>query len=88
MADEQTDKKKVAAAAHTAHQAKLAWKAVDAAELKVERARADVEAAEEAVEQLREQAEAAQGVADAAREAAQGIPNFVDAQAAEIGVER
>lgn len=83
-----TDKKLIAAATHTAEQAKLAWKAVDNAERSVERAREKVAAAEDALEQLRVQAEDAQRAADEARDAASGLSTFVEAQAAEIGMER
>lgn len=83
-----TDKKLIAAATHTAEQAKLAWRAVDSAKKKAVRAEAEVLAADEAVAALEEQAEAAQQVADEAREAASGLSVNVDAQSADIGMER
>lgn len=83
-----TDKKLIAAATHTAEQAKTLWRLVDNAKRKVERAQAAVEAAEDAVDELEAQAEEAQRVADDAREAASGLNTFADAQPAEIGMER
>lgn len=82
-----SDKKLIAAAGHTAGQAKAAWRAVDAARDKVRRAQAQVDAAEEAVAVLEEQAEEAQQVANDAREAASGLPAFANAEVAEIGVD-
>lgn len=83
-----SDKKLIAAATHTAEQAKLLWRLVDNAKRKVERAQGEVEAAEEAAEKLEVQAEDAQRVAEEAREAASGLSTFADAQPAEIGMER
>jgi hypothetical protein len=83
-----TDKKLIAAATHTAEQAKLAWRLVDNAKRSVDRAQDKLAAAEDAVVEAEEKAEAAQREADEAREAASGLSTFVDAQAAEIGMER
>lgn len=81
-----SNKKLIAAATHTAAQAKAAWKAVDQARKKVGRAHADVEAAEDALAVLEGQAEAAQREADEAREAASGLSVDVDAQTANVGM--
>jgi nitrogen fixation/metabolism regulation signal transduction histidine kinase len=81
-----SDKKLIAAAAHTAEQAKLLKQGVANAHRKVERAEEDVEAARDALEKMQEQYEAAQDEADEAREAASGLSTFVEAGSAEIGV--
>lgn len=81
-----SDKKLVAAAAHTAEQAELLRLGVENAKKKLERARADVEAAGDALGEMQAQYEEAQAVADEAREAASGVPSFVSAGTANVGV--
>jgi hypothetical protein len=83
-----TDKKKIAAAAHTAEQAKLAWTGADRARVSVEKARARLEEAEAAADEMDKQAEEAQRVADEARDAASGLATYAQAESANIGMER
>lgn len=81
-----SDKKLIAAAAHTAEQAELLKLGVANAQRKVERAEEDVEAARDALEQMQAQYEAAQREADEAREAAVGLNVAVFPDAAQVGV--
>ena len=81
-----SDKKLVAAAAHTRQQAELFWAAVENAEEKLDRALEAVEAAKAALARAQDKAEERQAEADEAAEAASGIPVNVNAEPAQIGV--
>lgn len=82
-----TDKKLLAAAAHTRAQAELFAAAVQRAEEKVSRAEEDLEAAQAAYERAVEKAQEKQTEADEAAEAASGVPSFAHAQTAQMGLE-
>ena len=81
-----TDKKILAAAAHTQAQAEIFAAAVEAAEQKVERAEEALEAAKDALLRAVEKADEKQREAEDAKEAASGVPSFAYAQTAEMGV--
>lgn len=81
-----SNKKLLAAAAHTAEQAAILKQGVANAQRKLERAEDDVEAARDALEQMQVQYEEAQAEADEARDAADGLGASVFPDAAEVGV--
>lgn len=81
-----SDKKLLAAAAHTAEQADILEGAVGKAEEKLERAKAAVVGAEESLENAKQDAEDARAAADEAREAASGLAASVFPDVAGIGV--
>jgi hypothetical protein len=81
-----TDKKLVAAAAHTRAQAEIFTAAVEAAQLKVVRAEEALDAAQDAYARAVEKADEKQNEADEAAAAASGIPTFANAQTAEMGL--
>lgn len=81
-----SDKKLIAAAAHTAEQAKILKQGVANAEAKLERAHEAVNAARDALAAAQESWEAAEDDAANAREAASGLSSFIDAGVANVGV--
>lgn len=79
-----SDKKLLAAAAHTAEQADILEGQVEKAEEQLERAKAAVDAAEDQLDNAIEDAKTARALADEYAEAASGLGSFPDVE--DIGV--
>lgn len=82
-----TEKKLVAAAAFTRAQALFFEQQVEKVRRKVERAQDELESAEAALERALEKADEKRLEAEEAEAAAAGIPVFVEARAAQFGVD-
>lgn len=82
-----TEKKLIAAAAFTRGQADFFEAQVQNMRRKVERARDELELAEAALERTMEKAEEKRQEAEEAEAAASGFPVFVQARAAQFGVD-
>ncbi len=81
-----TDKKLLAAAAHTRAQAELFEAAVERAEEQFARAEEFMNAVQANYDRAVEKAREKRAEADEAAEAASGIPSFAHAQTAEMGL--